>query len=72
MRYEEQGKRGDSFVERHVCTPKFVASEPVPLGLAGQTSSSQSKLVLPSLGEVIIPVFSAVKSAESCVAFAHF
>lgn len=55
-RVEEQGRRGDSFVESHVRAQKLVALETLPLGLADlQTSCSQNKLVLPGFGAVIVP-----------------
>lgn len=54
--FEEQRRRGDSFVERHICAPKLVALETLPLGLAEfQTLCSQNKLVLPGFGAVVIP-----------------
>ena len=55
-RFEEQGGRGGSFVERHVCAQNLVALETLPLGLADlQTLCSQNKLVLPDFGAVIVP-----------------
>lgn len=52
-RFEEQGRRGGSFVEEHVRAPKLFALETLPLGLADlQTLCSQSKLALPGFGAV--------------------
>lgn len=54
--FEEQGRRGDSFVERHVYAPNLVALETLILGSAEfQTLCSQNKLVLPGFGAVVIP-----------------
>lgn len=49
------GKRGGSFVERHVFAQNLVALETLPLDLADlRTLCTQNKFVLPGFGAVIV------------------